>query len=42
MPVAEFDRRRDQGFWRGLREAVPALDALIGEFNAKAGLGEDC
>jgi len=42
VPAAEFERRRDQSFWRGLREAVPALDALIGEFNAKAGLGEDC
>src|SRR5215467_10322215 len=42
VPVAEFDRRRDQGFWRRLREAIPALDALIGEFNARAGLGEDC
>ena len=42
VPAAEFERRRDQSFWRGLREAVPALDALIGEFNARAGFGEDC
>ena len=42
VPLAEFEKRRDQSFWRGVREAVPALDGLIGEFNARAGFGEDC
>jgi len=35
-----FEQRRSQGFWAGLRQALPALDALIAEFNAKAGFGE--
>jgi hypothetical protein len=42
VALADFERRRHQGFWRGVREAVPALDMLIGEFNARAGFGEDC
>ena len=32
-----FERRRSQSFWVGLRQALPALDALIAEFNATAG-----
>jgi len=35
-----FERRRGQGFWRELREGLPALDALIAEFNAVAGCGD--
>ncbi len=35
-----FERRRGQGFWRELRESLPALDALIAEFNAAAGCGD--
>jgi cysteine synthase len=42
VPVAEFERRRDQSFWRGLREAATAWDGLIAEFNARAGFGEAC
>jgi cysteine synthase len=42
VALADFERRRHQGFWRGVREGVPALDMLIGEFNARAGFGEDC
>ncbi len=38
VPIAEFDRRRDQGFWRGLQAAVPRWDRLIAEFNAATGL----
>ncbi len=38
VPLAEFDLRRDQGFWRGLKDAVPAWDALIADFNARVGL----
>ena len=36
VSVAEFVARRDQAFWRGLRDLLPAWDALIGEFNARA------
>lgn len=32
-----FERRRAPGFWAGLRQALPTLDALVAEFNAKAG-----
>ena len=35
-----FERRRNQGFWREVRQAAPAWDALIREFNAAAGLEE--
>ena len=35
-----FEERRSQSFWAGLREALPALDARIAEFNARAGFGE--
>jgi cysteine synthase A len=37
-----FEQRRRQGFWRELREGLPALDALIAEFNAAAGFGARC
>ncbi len=36
IPLAEFDARRSQPFWRGLRDLVPAWDALIEAFNARA------
>jgi cysteine synthase len=35
-----FERRRSPAFWAELRESLPALDALIVEFNAAAGLGD--
>ncbi len=38
VPLADFDRRRDQGFWRGLQAAIPRWDALIEQFNAEAGV----
>jgi len=38
VPLDAFDRRRDQGFWRGLQSAVPIWDRLIEEFNARTGL----
>jgi cysteine synthase A len=38
VPLEDFDRRRDQGFWRGLQAAIPRWDALIDEFNADAGV----
>src|SRR6266436_4679088 len=42
VPLEEFERRRAQGFWRGLRQAVSAWDGLIAEFNERAGFGEHC
>lgn len=38
VPLEDFDRRRDQSFWSGLRTAVPRWDTLIEEFNARTGL----
>ncbi len=35
--VAQFEERRGQAFWRGLRELVPAWDALIEDFNRRTG-----
>ncbi len=42
VPLEAFERRRAQGFWRELRRAAPAWDALIAEFNAEAGLEGVC
>ena len=42
VPLETFERRRSQGFWRELRQAAPAWDRLIDEFNAVAGLEEGC
>ena len=36
VPLAEFDARRDPAFWLGLRERIPAWDAMIEEFNRRA------
>ena len=36
IPLPEFEARRSQAFWRGLRDLVPAWDSLIDAFNAKA------
>ncbi|MGB9647803.1 MAG: pyridoxal-phosphate dependent enzyme [Stellaceae bacterium] len=41
VPLAEFERRRSQGFWRGLQQVASAWDWLIAEFNARAGFGDD-
>jgi len=35
VSIGEFVARRDQAFWRGLRDLLPAWDALIAEFNAR-------
>jgi cysteine synthase len=32
-----FDRRKDQSFWRGLVDTIPAWDRLIDEFNDEVG-----
>jgi hypothetical protein len=37
VSLEEFDRRRDQRFWRGLVDSIPAWDRLIDEFNAEVG-----
>jgi cysteine synthase len=42
VPLEAFEQRRAQGFWAELRQAAPAWDALITEFNAAAGLEEGC
>jgi cysteine synthase A len=33
VPLADFDRRKDQRFWRALVDTIPAWDRLITEFN---------
>ena len=38
IALADFDRRRDQAFWRGLSDLVPAWDDLIERFNHETGL----
>ena len=40
VSLADFERRRAPAFWAGLQQALPALDALVAEFNAKAGFGD--
>lgn len=38
VALADFDRRKDQNFWRGLHAALPAWDDMIDEFNRRTGL----
>ena len=38
VSLEEFDARRDQSYWRGLRELLPVWDELIERFNARTGL----
>ncbi len=38
VSLADFERRRSQGFWREIRELLPAWDGMIEEFNARTGL----
>jgi cysteine synthase len=40
VSIEAFEKRRQQSFWRELRQAAPAWDALIMEFNAATGLVE--
>ncbi len=37
VSVADFNARREQSYWRGLRDLVPAWDAMIRDFNARTG-----
>ena len=34
VSLADFEARRDQRFWDGLMDLVPAWDAMIADFNA--------
>jgi hypothetical protein len=36
--VDDFVARRDQRFWTGLRDLLPAWDTMIEEFNARTGV----
>jgi cysteine synthase A len=38
VTIDDFDRRRDQRFWRDLVGSIPAWDHLIQEFNLEAGV----
>ena len=38
VSLADFEARRDQRFWTGLRDLLPAWDAMISEFNQRTGL----
>lgn len=37
VDLADFEARRDQSFWRGLREFLPIWDGLIEQFNEATG-----
>jgi cysteine synthase len=39
ISVEDFDARRDPGFWRGLRELIPAWDERITEINSRIAAG---
>ncbi len=38
VSLPDFEMRRDQRFWTGLRGLLQAWDAMIGEFNERTGL----
>jgi hypothetical protein len=40
VSIEDFVARREQGFWRGLRDRLPAWDAMIEEFNGRTGARE--
>jgi hypothetical protein len=37
VPLAEFEARRDQGFWTEMRQILPLWDQMIEEFNERTG-----
>jgi hypothetical protein len=39
VPLADFDQRRQQGFWVGLRRYLDRWDQMISEFNERTGVG---
>jgi cysteine synthase len=40
VTLPDFQARRDQRFWTGLRDLLPAWDAMIEEFNGRTGVGD--
>ncbi len=38
ISLEDFEARRDQAFWRGLRDLVPVWDQMIEEFNGRTGV----
>lgn len=38
VSVEEFEARRPQAFWKGMREILPAWDRMIDEFNDRTGV----
>jgi hypothetical protein len=38
VPLADFEKRRSQAFWRGLHDLVPLWDEMINAFNHDTGL----
>ena len=38
IPIDAFTARRDQSFWRGLRDSLPEWDRMIEEFNGRTGV----
>lgn len=40
VAIEDFDGRRDQSFWDGLLDLVPAWDAMIEEFNGRSGAAD--
>ena len=36
--LSDFDRRKNQDFWRGLQDLVPQWDELITAFNRDTGM----
>ncbi len=37
VSVEDFDQRKDQSFWKGLRKNIAEWDGLIGDFNGEVG-----
>ncbi len=42
VSLDEFERRRSQDFWRGLRELLPRWDQMIEAFNDESGMPYAC
>jgi cysteine synthase len=38
VALADFERRRSQSFWRGLRDLLPQWDEMIAAFNGDSGM----
>jgi cysteine synthase len=39
VSLEDFERRRSQSFWQGLRDLIPAWDGMIGAFNERTQAG---